>query len=154
MVMTSPHPPEAKLTTCHNEVIAIAKNATSNETLLWALDRVAEEIAANVELYHWCFYNSMVLLDNKLQNDGMGILLDQQAKNFTVAVRGLWILAFALEKIRHEPNKPYFECLRSRYLELSRDYFGRDLNVVGPPFGNDPVARPGKKKAAPAPADL
>jgi hypothetical protein len=154
LIMTTPHPPEARLITCHNEMLAIAKNALSDEAMVWALERVSTEISANVGLYHWCFYNSMMLLDNKLLNDGMGLLLDQKAKNFALSFRALWILALSLEEVRRDPARPYFEFLKVRYLELSRDYFGRELNVVGRPFGEELKRRQMNKKAGPAPSDL
>ena len=168
MMMTTPHPPDARLLACHNEMLAIAKNAINPDTMLWAQGRVATEIRANFALYHWCFYNSMMLLDNKLQNDGMGLLLEQQAQNFSLSVRSLWILAGALDRLAaasetasetasatgKAARQPYYEFLQARYMELSRDYYGRSLDVVAPSFGRELKPRPMNKKAGEAPADL
>jgi hypothetical protein len=49
-------------------------------------------------------------------------------------MRSLWVLAGALDA--HADGHRYFRYLRTRYVQLSADVFGRDVSVVGPPVGS------------------
>ena len=152
LIMTQPRPADIYLARCHNEIQAIAANAGSAETMTWAEKRIAAEIRGRLRLYHWCFYNSMMLLDGKLANDGMGLLLNDQVRNFNLAIKSLWILALALD--RASGTRVYFDFLRARYLELARDFQGRDLMVLSPPFGRSGKPPVMDKKAGESAGDL
>ncbi len=133
LVMTSVKPDESRLTACENEIHALAKLAKNSETMLLAVQKMTPEVQRNKQLYHWCFYNSMMKLDNKLMNDAFGVAYEAKVTGFQQSIKAEWLLAMALD--RGHSRQTYYNYLQKRYLELSRDYFGRELDIYAPPMG-------------------
>ena len=114
--------------------------------------KVMSLASADTELYHFCFYQLMVRLDDRLAVGGP--LMTEVATNFIDGMKALWILAGGLDALSGQQH--YFDYLRARYVQISKDVFGRDVVVVGPPMGGviDPafMTKAMAKPAGPAPA--
>lgn len=140
--MNSELPEQSKLDECRKEIEALGEYATSQDALILATQKFRAMVADDLELYHWCFYYSMVVLDNKLENDGLGIYWEQKNQKFAEHMKSLWILALSLDQILK--TKSYFTFLQRRYIQISRDYFAKDLDAVSSPLGGN--LEPPKKK--------
>lgn len=152
LVMTNALPPDDRLKTCREQIAALTQDAGSSDDLMSAQMKALPEIQQDPLLYHWCFYHTMTLLDDKLLNDNMEMPVEVRNKLFNDQMSLLWVMSRALDQAQSQ--NIYFPYLRTRYLQLSHDFFGRDIDTLGPPFGNfnDVYAKPEKKKAAPKPA--
>lgn len=133
MVMTASLPPQEKLDKCRQEILTLSASALNPEMMAATEKKVAEIVSQALTLYHWCFYESMVVLDDKLENDGLGVRLEEMTLAFSKNMKALWILALALDEVTSSHR--YFDYLRVRYVQLSRDYFARDTVIIAPPFG-------------------
>lgn len=106
----------------------------------------------NPELYHWCFYRIATLIDWSLEKDD-GVLPREKMPRFFNRMKALWALARVLDNIYS--TRMYFSYIRIRYMQISKDYFGRPLEVVtsplGEPYKNNTT--PVKKKDAGPMAD-
>jgi hypothetical protein len=143
LVMNTNMPPQTDLDGCRKELDALSEYATSQETLILAMQKFSALIGEDVDLYHWCFYYSMLVLDNKLENDGLGVYWEEKNKKFAENMKSLWILALSLDKNLNTTS--YFTYLQTRYVQISREYFAKELDVVATPLGGNLTA-PSKKK--------
>lgn len=144
-------PGTARLGTCSDEIRALARESTSQEQLMRAQMDLTESVGQDPTLYHFCFYNVMVELDQKL--DEGGPVMTELASEFFAGFRALWILGRSLDAVTGKTT--YFDYVRKRYVQVSKDYFGRDLEIYAPAFRLDTPASqaapmPGKP-AGPAP---
>lgn len=153
LVMTNQMPPRDRLEQCREETQALARSALNSEVLALTTKRVADVVNNSLSVYHWCFYYSMVIIDDKLQGDGFGTLLSEQTFNYSMSMKAVWILAIALDQATS--GHRYFDYLRARYVQISRDFFARDIVPIAPPFGRPrtPINSPMDKPAGAANVD-
>lgn len=128
--MTAEQPPAARIATCVDTVTALSQNATNMDDLAKAQEPMATAAARDGEAYHWCFFSLMLKLDSELEQGGAS--LSTTGPLFYDGMRQLWILARGLDMA--SGSETYFSYLRKRYRTLSREYFGRSLEVLGPPL--------------------
>lgn len=134
LLVTSTLPAQDRLQSCQNEMKALAQNIRNLEDLILQKKRILYEIGQNSNLYHWCFFKLVTVLDNKLQNDDLGIRLEVRYQNFNLYMKALWILAAALNDTLS--TRRYLVYLRTRYIQISRDFFGRQIDVIRAPLGD------------------
>jgi len=144
------------LTKCTDEIKAIAKTSSNKELLAQAQLSLMKTVASNPTLYHYCFYSVMMELDQKL--DEGGPMMTDLADQFFAGFRALWILGRTLDA--SSGTGEYFTYLRKRYVQISKDYFGRDLERYRSPASRDEAGGMGDlggglghKPAGPAPID-
>lgn len=130
LLAASQLPPASILQECRDRILSIGKEASNEGSLMQSARSLEALTMAAPERFHWCFYASVVELDANLER--IGVSQDQRAEMFFVHMQGLWPLAMALD--RHFKVTTYFSYLRSRYLQISKDYFARDLDVFGNPI--------------------
>ena len=134
LVIMNPMPSKSQLEICRGQFAALGKLATSPDALRSAETQAINTVEQNLVLYHWCFYHTMNLLDEKLSNDQMEVNYSLKYSNFLATMKSLWILARAMD--RSSKTKAYFTYLRRRYVDLSRQHFVRNVDVLGLPLGN------------------
>ncbi len=120
---------------CRATVKAVSQEAESQEDMMRAVDAMTAQASREPLNWHWCFYALIFDLDTTMQKTSS--LLDQMAPEFFTRMRQLWIMSTALDGI-HKGNT-YFALVRRRYIDMSRDIFGRNVEVSGPPMGNLPT---------------
>ena len=158
MLLAQPQPIASQINACREQVQSIGLNAQSQEEMAIARKQLVPLVEADTIIYHFCFFQLMAELDQKLLEGGS--VMTQQAPVFLDTMRSLWIVASALDTV--SDTERYFNYLKKRYMELSASIFGRTLETIGPPMGNiqfDPdsteapapsVTKPGKKDAGAA----
>lgn len=123
-----------KLQACQTEVRALGAKAINRELLLESRNILAQAVNRNKVIYHWCFYLTAMQLDNQIDKLDVKVSFLDKYKLFIKEMKGLWILARALDATFG--SKRYFGYIRSRYIDMTRDYFGRDLTVISAPLGD------------------
>jgi hypothetical protein len=131
-VMTQPQPPPDRIAACFEQLTAIASDAGNQEAMLTAQSQASALVANDLSVYHFCFYQMIVKLDERM--DAGGPLMDDLATAFFAGIKRLWILARALDA--NMGREKYFDWLTKRYIQMSRDYFGRSIEVLAPPMSN------------------
>jgi len=134
LIMTSQITMQDEIRTCKNELSALSGNALSPETMLTSRNILTQSIIENVAAYHWCFYLSMLDLDNKLDAADVNMSFSEKYEMFTQGMKSQWILARALDAALG--SKKYFGYLRRRYMEISQVHFGKRLEVISAPLGD------------------
>jgi len=152
LLMTATQTPPGRIAVCQDMVTSVALEATNQDDLAKTQQPMAEAVSKDPEAYHWCFFNLMAKLDSQLEQGGP--MLDQQAPTFFNGMRQLWVLARGLDATL--TGNTYFTYLRARYRASSREYFGRNLEIMGPPLKIRPLnaitpASSTSKPAGPAP---
>jgi hypothetical protein len=126
LLMTVAQPSATKINECKENTEGATKDATN----LRGLNEVAESLQATVEkrlnIYHWCFYQMMADLDQKLENDSS--LMQDKANLFFGRMPALWAIAQSLDQATESPV--YMNYLRTRYTDISQNMFGRRLEIV------------------------
>lgn len=91
-----------------------------------ALERLQAVLAKNDrKLFHWCFYQQVAALDDKLASkEGM----ENRSAYLNKSMGTLWILAKALE--HNFADSRYYNYLQKRYIQMSRDLFGRSVEKI------------------------
>ncbi len=133
MLMTEGTPKTDELETCLKEMVAVGNQATTKQNMKNAVNQILTQVEENIKTYHWCFYRNISLLDWKLEND-LTLYLDDKAKIFYDTMKYSWILAFSLERVSENPI--YFNYLRLRYIEISKEHFARKVEIINDPFGS------------------
>ncbi len=156
LLLTNEIPPKAKLSGCKQQVDSLSKKARSPESLIAAQHQAIVDVKENQEIYHWCFYKIMADLDDTLLNDHMSMSFQERNVRFLEDMRVLWIIAFSLDDI--ENDHAYMDYIRTRYVQLSNDFFARNVDVLGNPLSDKTgefyqVGAPSKPKPA-EPADV
>ena len=159
LVMTHPLPAQDKLNACSSQLQVVTENVLNQDQLLSSEQQILYEIKQSLDVYHWCFYSEMMKIDQKLRNDNMDMRFDEKNQYFLGAMKAMWILARALDQASNEEQ--YFKFLQKRYIQMSNEFFARDVDVLGPPLGgastpvksNSTLEPPGKP-AAEADVDL
>ena len=132
LLVTSKLPSIELLNNCQEELRALASDAGSQDDMLRLQKNIRLAAARNPELYHWCFYRTATLIDWSLERDE-GILPREKMPRLFARFKALWALGLALDSIYG--TKRYFSYIRIRYIQISRDYFGRPLEVITTPLG-------------------
>jgi hypothetical protein len=149
-VMTQPQPPPDRIAACFEQLTAIANEAGNQEALLTAQSQASALVANDLSVYHFCFFQMIVKLDERM--DAGGPLMDDLATAFFAGIKRLWILARALDA--NMGREKYFDWLTKRYVQMSRDYFGRTIEVLAPPMSQvQPSEFLPSKAAGPAPVN-
>jgi len=126
LLMTVTQPNASKIIQCKEITEGAAKEASN----LRALNEASESLQATVEkrldIYHWCFYQMMADLDQKLEADSS--LMQDKANLFFGRMSALWAIAQSLDKATE--SNVYMNYLRTRYTDISQNLFGRRLEIV------------------------
>ena len=69
IIMSAPRPTDEKLISCRNDIEAISNTSPNEQGILYMQKVIVGKVADNVLLHHWCFYFSMMRLDNQLIMD-------------------------------------------------------------------------------------
>lgn len=156
LLTTANLPIATDLAKCADEMKAIANKAANKDLLAQAQMSLMNTVSSNPTLYHYCFYNMMMELDQKL--DQGGPIMTDLADQFFAGFRALWILGRTLDA--SSGTSAYFDYLRKRYVQISKDYFGRNLERYRAPSTNEGTGGMGEvgggwgnKPAGPAPID-
>ena len=155
LIDTTPQPKPENLRTCAEQLRTLALKSGNAQDLSTYETEVANMVHTDLNLYHFCFYQLMVRLDERL--DVGGEMMTTMANTFFLSMKELWLLARGLDRAFGRDR--YFAYLRHRYLQLSQTHFGRSLEVLGPPLGSftgalpipAPAPAPAAKPAGPAP---
>jgi hypothetical protein len=146
-------PAHQNLKLCRNEVEALAEKIQNVTDLNTERKRITYEVGIKTYFYHWCFYYIMFSLETQLQEDALSVKIADKYKEFHKSIKAMWLLGDALGY--NVKTNIYSRQLRSKYVELSRGFFGRDLEASVPFDEYERQELPTKilKPAAPAPAD-
>lgn len=144
----TPQPNPQLLFSCMDQVSHLASEAGNQQDMITASSHVTTLAAQEPTLYHYCFYQMMVRLDERL--DRGGPLMTDMAKAFLDGMKSLWIFARGLDSANGRTQ--YFDYLQKRYIQLSKQYFGRDVEKIGPPMGNYAVGFGGSPEVMAKPA--
>jgi hypothetical protein len=157
LVTTVAQPSAEKISSCIEQLETLATETQNQQDMLDAESQAAGMASQDLESFHFCFYQLMTRLDDRLNRPGAS--LAELGDTFLIDMKTLWILARGLDA--QVGRDKYFTYLQARYVQISADVFGRDIEVVGPPMGSlkygssTPPAKPvssGKAAgAAPAP---
>jgi hypothetical protein len=123
LIMTANQPNPDAIQNCLDTVESLARRATNLEALADAAADLRSDVAKDKTMYHWCFYQMMASLDEKLEQPIS--LMDEKAELFLDKMSRLWILAGALDG--NSRSSVYTKYLRSRYTNISLQTFGRLL---------------------------
>ncbi|MBF0441145.1 MAG: hypothetical protein HQK54_04510 [Oligoflexales bacterium] len=143
LVMTNILPPENRLLTCKAELDTLSRDALNIEDMVSRAKKIRMEVEVDPVLYHWCFYKTMTALDEMLETDNLGNSWDKKYHNFLLTMRGLWLLGGALDSSTRKNR--YLSYLRKRNIELSNQYFGRGIDIIGTSF-DEYLKNPGLRK--------
>lgn len=141
--------PDPKLVSnCFDQAEALVADAGNEEALLAAKQLLIDNVRREQTVFHWCFYQMMHELDQNLRRheiDFRGL-----GASFLEGMKKLWLLAEALDETTE--HQQYFEYLRERYIQISKDVFGRSVGVIGSPLNGrmGPPRLPDPDKAKPA----
>jgi hypothetical protein len=130
----------APLQACRNSVGVLADKALNQAALLAAINFLHETMKTSTGLYHWCFYYSMMQLDLKLDSDLINRSYVEKFNYFIKEMKVLWVMARALD--RTFATKKYFGYLRPRYVSISKEHFGKHLDVMNAPLGDKSLGLP------------
>lgn len=129
-VTTQAQVPQEQTAACFEQISAIAAESVNQEDLLSGLAQASSLVANDFSVYHFCFYQMVVKLDERMLVGGP--LMDDLATAFFSGMRQLWILARALDAQTGQGR--YLKWLTQRYIAMSQEYFGRNLEPVMPPL--------------------
>ncbi len=130
LIVENKQPRQGEIDECEARVTKTSASARNDQDLLAAKSHLGKAVSQGVALYHWCFYQTVRTLDQKLADSEFS--LDQKGEEFFQKMKGLWLLAKALELATGDQH--YFIYLRDRYIQLNRDIFGRSMESMAPPI--------------------
>lgn len=113
---------------CSQRVTEAAQGADNDEALLRTRKKIALLIYDNLDVYHWCFYKMNYNAEQDLLKDGLSF--EARGQLFYAEMKKLWIFAKALEAGTNDPH--YFAFVKSRYIDLSKKIFGRNIESIAP----------------------
>ena len=128
LLLSNPQPTAQELSVCLVRVSAIAQDADNDDALLHSLKELEGMLQQDLNLYHWCYYQMLHKLSLELGQEGMPF--DKKGDYFYLTMKKLWLIAKSLEDWTKDPT--YYKFLKSKYLELSKQIFGRDLTPIAP----------------------
>ena len=133
LLMYAKIPDDSRLKACDEEFTKLGESVRSREGMLSAQAATSGAVQQNPTFYHWCFYNTIGRINQDLENSERVSSISNLATRFTFSMKGLWVLARSLEDATGEDR--YFKFLRTRYIEVSEQYFARRLNILKGPLG-------------------
>lgn len=128
LILSVRQPSPSDISGCFDTVVGAMKGAQNLQSLEDASVSLQASIAKNNGLYHWCFYQMMADLDEKL--DKTLPLMSEKAELFLERMSQLWVLGTALTDTIG--SDLYVKYLRTRYTDISQNTFGRRLETVDP----------------------
>jgi hypothetical protein len=149
LVATHPQPEADDVANCMDSVTIAAEDAQNSQDMIQAQYQLANSVEQGAQAHHWCFFQIIVGLDDRLGKGGA--LMTDTADDFFVSMRQLWILGRSLDN--HRGGSKYFDYVRTRYLQINKDIFGRDVMVMGRPMGNVRAMPKFEKSAGKAPTE-
>jgi hypothetical protein len=151
LIDTVAQPKAEDVRRCIETLSALTKEATNEDDLLILPQQLDGPIKDNPHLYHFCFYQVVARLDQRL--DEGGPLIEELSDIFLETMKGLWMLATALDlNYGYTDSGKYLFYLKNRYMQMSKDYFGRALTTITIP-NNKLIQKPtaeGKRFGKPA----
>lgn len=126
LLMTTSQPSASQISDCVDLIDANTKDATNLRSMEEASINLRGEVSKKNALFHWCFYQMMSDLDNKLDKEAS--LMNEKADLFLVRMSKLAVLAMSLDDTIGTDR--YMSYLRKRYTEISQSTFGRHLEVM------------------------
>ena len=123
-------PPKYNLEKCANDIAFISHEANNEATMLDIKQNLTQQVEKSPQFFHWCYFFMIRKVDSGLQSGGHD--LKNKSDFFLVKMKQLWILASALDFVLQDVR--YFKFLQIRYLQLSKRYFGRNLDIISNPF--------------------
>jgi hypothetical protein len=142
LILTFKKPKEEQLNICVKEFRSAADTSTNADSMVQTMRLMTAAVSKNINFYHWCFYHYVSALDWKLEEDSLGLQLQDKMTIFTKNMKGLWLLARSLDLAAK--TNIYFDFIKFRYVELSSTHFGRNLEVISPPLGDPRWIEPTK----------
>jgi hypothetical protein len=137
-VSTTTQHPQEKINECIEQVSAIGRDSFNQDDMVKAVFSSQAIFAQNLPLYHSCFYQLSARLDNRLAQGGP--LVTELSGEFFETIQAMWIMAKALDRVTGK--KVYYTYLKQRYVQISRDVFGRQVAPLGDGF--DEKRKPGE----------
>jgi hypothetical protein len=131
LLMQFEQPSPQKIIACKDFSENLALNANNLRALNEASETLSEKVERNMLEYHWCFYQLMADLDLYLERDTP--LLTEKKDFFLKRSKVLWVISEALDQNVDGPKTPYGDYLRNRYIAISQNIFGRNLEIVETP---------------------
>ncbi|MBI2602867.1 MAG: hypothetical protein HYW48_07420 [Deltaproteobacteria bacterium] len=128
LMVEQPHPGD--IDRCLERIHNLTEVVNNDRALLAAKEAFTLEVLEDIFVYHWCFYQKMRTLDRDLTS--FSVSYEEKGARFFESMKTLWLLAQALDEVA--VNKRYFSYLRERYVQISRDIFGRPVDIVAPPL--------------------
>jgi hypothetical protein len=119
-----------KISECIEQITAISKESSNQDDMQKAVLSTQSLFNQNLPLYHACFYQLAARLDNRLAQGGP--LLSELSREFFETTHAMWIMAKALDRVVGKKN--YYSYLKQRYVQISRDVFGRSVAPLGDGF--------------------
>lgn len=126
LLLTEERLSEKDLKPCLDELASLADLPTVQSAWKERAEAWAAKVEDKPELYHWCYYQSFADLEQRLAAQTLS--LAEKKVLFTDRMQVLWVLAFALQKALSE--RRYFSFLQNRYIKISKDVFGRDIEFT------------------------
>lgn len=131
-VTTQTQPPVDRISACIEQITSLAVEAENQQALLTAQTQASTLAGADLITYHYCFYQLALKLDERMEIGGP--LMDDLATAFFAGIKRLWVLARALDS--NTGRNHYMDWLTARYIAMSRQYFGRNIEVLAPPLSH------------------
>ncbi|MCX6117138.1 MAG: hypothetical protein NT027_06330 [Proteobacteria bacterium] len=125
LIMTHQQPSDFEISLCKSKLDDLILNSKSYQSLQEASLTFQSTVTESRRLYHWCFYQISAQLDMTLGRDDQSY--EAQKEFFANQMKALWILAVDLD---NEGTKIYTNHARQRYIEISRSYFGRSIEII------------------------
>ncbi len=130
LIMTHEQPKEEFINECKSKVSLATHEANTNDEIIQAKKLTVILVNRDFPTYHWCFYQMMHDCDKARLKEGIPV--KQKLESFNESMKQLWVLSRSLDAVLQ--NEVYFKYLRKRYMVISKNYFGRNLNLIGRPF--------------------
>jgi hypothetical protein len=138
LLMEHPMPP-TQVATCWKQIQADQGGIVDERDLLHAKRIFGSKVQEKRALYHWCFYYMTEDLGDRLRVDALSF--QKKVELFYDSMKTLWVLARTLDAAawqaapKGETDKQrYFEYLRMRYMEISKESLGREVKEVAHPL--------------------
>jgi hypothetical protein len=128
LILSVRQPSPSDISGCFETVVGAIKGAQNLQSMEDASVALQGIISKNNRLYHWCFYQIMADLDEKLDKNLP--LMSEKAELFLERMSQLWVLGTALTDATG--SDLYVKYLRTRYTDISQNTFGRRLETVDP----------------------
>jgi hypothetical protein len=128
LILSVRQPSASDISGCFETVVGAMKAAQNLQALEDASVSLQGNISKNSDVYHWCFYQMMADLDEKLDKNLP--LMSEKAELFLERMSQLWVLGTALSDATG--TDLYVKYLRTRYTDISQTTFGRRLETVNP----------------------